>query len=59
MGTGGVFNDCNLYAIYAIVAPPLILRVASGLRRPSPPWATAFVVLAGAQALAWVLENHV
>ncbi|MCE0763110.1 hypothetical protein LWC35_09340 [Pseudonocardia kujensis] len=51
----GVFDDWNLYAI---AAPPLTLLVVSGLRRASPPWATAFVVLAGTQTLAWVLENH-
>ncbi|MCE3553488.1 hypothetical protein LWC33_18760 [Pseudonocardia sp. RS11V-5] len=51
----GVFDDWNLYAI---AAPPLILLVVSGLRRVSAPWMTAFVVLAGTQALAWVLENH-
>ncbi|MEU7811071.1 hypothetical protein [Pseudonocardia sp. NPDC049154] len=51
----GVFDDWNLYAI---AAPPLILLVVSGLRRVNAPWMTAFVVLAGTQAVAWVLENH-
>ncbi|WP_433503782.1 hypothetical protein ACQP04_29430 [Pseudonocardia halophobica] len=50
-----MFDDWNLYAI---TAPPLILLVASGQRRPSAPWATAVVVLTGTQTLAWVLENH-
>jgi hypothetical protein len=51
----GVFEDWNLYAV---AAPPLLLLVASGLRRPAAPWMAAFVVLAGSQTLAWVLENR-
>ena len=51
----GVFDDWNLYAI---AAPPLVLLVASGLRRPHPAWTSALVVLATSEALAWVIENH-
>ncbi|GAA4673404.1 hypothetical protein GCM10023215_01070 [Pseudonocardia yuanmonensis] len=51
----GVFDDWNLYAI---AAPPLILLVASGCGGASAPCLTSFVVLAGTQVLAWVIETH-